>query len=101
MVRPDIRRPERIANDTSLAVGALELDSLDRLELAIAIEERFGVALCGELSSAVFMSIATLEQRIRSHTQGPETPQAAPEFWPEAVPLSWMRALAFGHRALV
>jgi len=40
---------------------SLCLDSLDRLELAIGIEEEFGVAiLCAEESQSAFTSIASL-----------------------------------------
>jgi acyl carrier protein len=54
MFRADMLEPDRMGD-------SLCLDSLDLLELAICIEEEFGVAiLCAEESQSAFTSIASL-----------------------------------------
>jgi acyl carrier protein len=61
MFRADMLEPDRM-NDT------LCLDSLDELELAICIEEEFGVAiLSSEESHSAFTSIARLAGFIHDH----------------------------------
>ena len=42
----DILVPGDIADDTPLSEGAFDLDSFDMLELAMLIEEEFGIAIC-------------------------------------------------------
>jgi len=60
------RRPEEIGDDTPLFGSGLGLDSLDALQLAMAVEERFGVRLPeGEAARPVFASVATLAAHIR------------------------------------
>jgi acyl carrier protein len=69
--------PDNIANDQLLIGGNLELDSLDRVELAICIEEAFGIALPrGERGKKVFRSIASLEEHIRERTSAVGWPEA-------------------------
>jgi acyl carrier protein len=61
ILRLDILEPNKIASDESLMGGNLCLDSLDALELAICVEEEFGVAICGgKESPRVFTNIASL-----------------------------------------
>jgi acyl carrier protein len=56
----------------------LGLDSLDALQLAMAIEERFGVSVPeGEAGRAVFASVdAIAEFLVRSGTSGSAAPEA-------------------------
>lgn len=56
----------------------LGLDSLDALQLAMAIQERFGVAVPeGEAGRAVFASVdAIAEFLVRSGAPSSETPEA-------------------------
>lgn len=64
--------PGEIETDAALFVEGLGLDSIDALELAMALEERFGVKI-GEdpdVNRAIFTSVATLaafvdENRVR------------------------------------
>lgn len=58
--------------------GGLGLDSLDALQLAMAIQERFGVAVPeGEAGRAVFASVdAIAEFLVRSGAPSPATPEA-------------------------
>jgi acyl carrier protein len=56
------RDPSSIADDAPLfGEGGLGLDSLDALELAMSLEERFGVRVPeGEEARPVFRSVAAL-----------------------------------------
>jgi acyl carrier protein len=57
--------PDAIEDDAPLFGAGLGLDSLDALQLAMAIEERFGVRLPeGEAAREVFASVATLAGEI-------------------------------------
>jgi acyl carrier protein len=59
--RTDLLDPEAIAADAPLMGSELGLDSLDALELAMSIEEEFGVTFSSrEESHRAFTSIATL-----------------------------------------
>jgi acyl carrier protein len=61
ILRLDILEPNKIPNDEPLIGGSLCLDSLDALELAICVEEEFGIPICGgKESPRVFTSIASL-----------------------------------------
>jgi acyl carrier protein len=54
-----------IADDAPLFGSGLGLDSLDALQLAMAIEERFGVSIPeGEASKAVFASVMAIAAHI-------------------------------------
>jgi len=44
MFRLDVLMPDGIADDAPLVGGSLDLDSCDLLELALCIEETFGIA---------------------------------------------------------
>jgi acyl carrier protein len=55
------KKEEDIADDLRLFGGGLGLDSLDALQLATAMEERFGIAMpSDESSKGVFASVSTL-----------------------------------------
>jgi acyl carrier protein len=67
MLGLDLLDPNTIANDEPLVGGSLGLDSLDVLELAICVEEEFGIAMCGgKESDRVFASIASLADFINT-----------------------------------
>jgi acyl carrier protein len=54
-----------IADDEPLFGGRLGLDSLDALELAVALESRYGVAIPdGEEGRRVFASVASIARYI-------------------------------------
>lgn len=58
--------PDNVAAAEPLADERLDLDSLDRVELMICIEEAFGVALGrGQGTARVFTSIASLADFIQ------------------------------------
>jgi acyl carrier protein len=70
MFRLDILEPDKIADDEPLIGNSLCLDSLDVLELAICVEEEFGIAIrSGEESHSVFTSIASLADFIHARAQ--------------------------------
>ncbi|HMD61064.1 MAG TPA: phosphopantetheine-binding protein [Opitutaceae bacterium] len=82
MFRLDILAPDGIADDAPLTCGALDLDSFDLLELAIGVEEEFGIAIrSGEESRIAFASIASLARFICVKTQPGGAPRssAAPD----------------------
>ena len=59
------RTPQDIVDDDPLFGSGLGLDSLDALQLSVAIEERFGVQLPGgEEAKEVFASVSSLAQFI-------------------------------------
>lgn len=61
------RRPEEIADDLQLFGEGLGLDSLDALQLAMAIEERFGVRIPeGEAARPIFSSVRSLAEYVAS-----------------------------------
>lgn len=61
LFRPDLLEPEAIPDDAPLLGGSCGVDSADVLELALCIEEEFGVAICGRPElHPVFDSIASL-----------------------------------------
>jgi acyl carrier protein len=65
-------RTEADIDDAAPLVGAgLGLDSLDALQLAMAIEERFGVAIPeGEASRAIFASVNAIAEHIMQAKAG-------------------------------
>jgi acyl carrier protein len=69
MFRLDLLDPDKIDANEPLMGGNLGLDSLESLELAICVEEKFGISLCsaGEPHGA-FASIASLASFI--HARG-------------------------------
>ena len=55
------KTPDSIADEEPLFGGGLGLDSLDALQLAMAVEERFGVQVPdGEAARGVFASVSAL-----------------------------------------
>lgn len=58
--------PEEIANDSPLFGSGLGLDSVDALEIAIAVETEFGVSITDEDLHA-FRSVNTILDFIESH----------------------------------
>jgi acyl carrier protein len=78
--RTDLLDPEAIAADAPLMGPNLGLDSLDALELAMSIEEEFGVTFSSrEESHRAFTNIATLSACIfdRLHSSPDARPRAA------------------------
>jgi len=70
--------PASIADDEPLVGGALALDSIDMLELALAVEERYGVKVAdAEKAQAAFRSIAALAGFVAAHRPGAAGPGAA------------------------
>ena len=70
LFRLDISEPDSISDDAQLIGGSLGLDSLDALELAICIEEEFGLTIQSrEDSQHAFASISNLAKFIHSHAQ--------------------------------
>lgn len=62
--------PTEIKTEEALFVEGLGLDSIDALELALAIQEKFGVATSpdDERNQELFYSVKTLADFIRSET---------------------------------
>ena len=62
--------PSEINTDEALFVEGLGLDSIDALELALAIQEKFGVATSpdDERNRELFYSVKTLADFIRTET---------------------------------
>ena len=68
LFRPDISEPDTISDRVPLIGGNLGLDSLDALELALCVEEEFGLALYSpEDSRRAFSSISSLAVFIHTH----------------------------------
>jgi acyl carrier protein len=60
------RSESDIADDAPLFGQGLGLDSLDALQLAMAIEERFGVAIPeGEQAKMIFASVASIADHVQ------------------------------------
>ena len=62
--------PSEISTEEPLFVEGLGLDSIDALELALAIQEKFGVATSpdDERNRELFYSVKSLADFIRSET---------------------------------
>ena len=59
------RKPSEIDDHAPLFGDGLGLDSLDALQLAVAIEERFGVAVPeGEEAKSVLSSVASIAEHV-------------------------------------
>lgn len=57
--------PDELTAESSFFDGGLNLDSIDILELAVMIEEEYGVSINNrELGEKVFITIGTLAQYI-------------------------------------
>jgi acyl carrier protein len=76
-LRLDDVRPDDIEDGAPLFGEGLGLDSIDALELAVAIEKRFGVKIQAEdeQNKQVFRSVASLAAHIGE--QGPRNSQAS------------------------
>jgi len=61
--------PENIEPDAALFVEGLGLDSIDALELAMALEERYGVRIGDdpELNRQIFASVRNLAAYVDEH----------------------------------
>jgi acyl carrier protein len=72
LFRLDIKEPDRIADAAPLLGGALGLDSLDALELAMSVEEKFGVTIGSHAECReAFASIASLASFIQAARRAP------------------------------
>lgn len=62
--------PEEIGDDTPLfSPDGLALDSIDALELAVAIEKTFGVATpSAEVARTAFLSVITIADYVSSNS---------------------------------
>lgn len=63
--------PDDINADEALFGDGLGLDSIDALELGVALKQQYGITIKGEDENAVrkhFFSVATLAVYIRSQT---------------------------------
>ncbi len=64
-------KPEDIKDDTPLFGEGLGLDSIDALELVVALEKEFGIKIEDEdVGVKVFQNIDTLAGFIQDRTQG-------------------------------
>ncbi len=64
------RGPDSIADDAPLFGEGLGLDSLDALQLVMAIEERYGVQIPeGEAARAAFASIDALAAHVMANRE--------------------------------
>jgi acyl carrier protein len=66
-------KAEDIETDAPLFVEGLGLDSIDALELGLALQKRYGITMKGEKDEvrARFASVATLAAYIASQRGGP------------------------------
>jgi len=61
------KRPEDIADDVALFGEGLKLDSLDALQLAAALEERYGCEIPdGEEGRRIFASVSAIADYVAS-----------------------------------
>ncbi len=66
-------RPEDIPDDLPLFGEGLALDSLDALQLAVALEEQFGVKIPeGDEARAIFRNVASIATFIEGADAGSE-----------------------------
>jgi acyl carrier protein len=65
-------KPEEIETDAALFVEGLGLDSIDALELAMVLEERFGVTIEDdpEMNAQIFASVRSLADFVRAQGSG-------------------------------
>ena len=60
--------PEDIVDDGQLFGDGLGLDSIDALELVLALEKKYGVIISdSEVGERVFRSVNTLAEFVREH----------------------------------
>jgi acyl carrier protein len=61
------KRPEDIGDDMPLFGDGLKLDSIDALQLAVALEERYGVEIPeGEQGKRIFASVNAIAAYVAS-----------------------------------
>lgn len=72
--------PGEIQTEEPLFVEGLGLDSIDALELALALQEKFGVTTSpdDERNREIFFSVKTLAEFVRSQTGGAPARVAEP-----------------------
>ena len=64
--------PESIADDTPLFGQGLGLDSVDALELVVALEQEYGISIeSHEVDKTVFTSVASLGEFVSRTLTGP------------------------------
>ncbi len=64
--------PESIADDTILIGGALDLDSLDALQIALAVQNRYGVRIrSGPEARKALASVTSLAETIAASESSP------------------------------
>jgi len=65
------KTPADIGDDLPLFGDGLKLDSLDALQLAVALEERFGLEVPdGEAGRRIFASVATIAEAVAALVGG-------------------------------
>lgn len=65
------RDPSTIEDDAPLFGEGLGLDSLDALQLAMSVEESFGVRIPeGDEARPIFQSVASLAAHVAAHRPG-------------------------------
>jgi len=71
-LRIENRKPEEITDTMPLFGEGLGLDSIDALELVVALEQEFGIKVDdGEVGVKAFQNIDSLAAFIRSKTEAP------------------------------
>jgi acyl carrier protein len=75
-------RPDEIVPNEPLFSGGLGLDSIDALELALAVSRNYGIELRSddERNLQIFASLASLSRHIEAHRGN--TPRSAPSATP-------------------
>jgi acyl carrier protein len=69
--------PERIGDDDRLFGEGLGLDSVDALELVVALEKEYGISVAShEVGREVFTSVATLAAFVAKRLEEKPTPSA-------------------------
>lgn len=64
-------QPDRIADDQPLFGRGLELDSIDTLELAMAVEDEFGVLITDDDTSTLLSVNRLVDHIVRERVVGP------------------------------
>jgi acyl carrier protein len=69
--------PERIGDDDRLFGEGLGLDSVDALELVVALEKEYGISVAShEVGREVFTSVATLAAFVEKRLEEKSAPSA-------------------------
>jgi len=69
--------PERIGDDDRLFGEGLGLDSVDALELVVALEKEYGISVAShEVGREVFTSVATLAAFVAKRIEETKAPSA-------------------------